>query len=56
MKSCIAETLDKQMEIIKLQAEIIDRLSLALMQHGAIADADLEMLQRAAKMQEEMQE
>lgn len=54
MKSCIAETLDKQMEIIVLQAEIIDHLALALMQHGAIEDADLEMMQRAAKMQEKM--
>lgn len=54
MKSCIADLLDKQAEIIKLQTDIIDRLAAALLQHGTLDDAELEMIQQAAKMQEEI--
>lgn len=54
MKSCIADLLDKQAEIIKLQTDIIDRLAAALLQHGTIEDEELGMIQQAAKMQEEI--
>lgn len=56
MKLCIGEVLDKQAEIIKLQTDIIDRLAVALLQHGTLNDTELEMIQRAAKMQEEVGE
>lgn len=54
MKLCIADLLDKQVEIIKLQTDIIDRLAAALLQHGTIDDEELGMIQQAAKMQEEI--
>ena len=56
MKQCIAELLDRQGEIIRLQADIIDRLSAAVLQHGALDDVELEMISRAAKLQEGIQE
>lgn len=54
VKPCIAELLDKQSEIIKLQTEIIDRLAAVVLQHGMIEDEELRMIQQAAKMQGEV--
>lgn len=54
MKECIADLLDKQSEIIKLQTEIIDRLAAVVLQHGMIGDEELMMMQQAAKMQGEV--
>ena len=54
MKPCIAELLDKQSEIIKLQTEIIDRLAAVVLQHGMIEDKEQRMIQQAAKMQGEV--
>lgn len=54
VKECIADLLDKQNEIIKLQTEIIDRLAAVVLQHGMIGDEELRMMQQAAKMQGEV--
>lgn len=54
MKQCIGEVLEVQSEIIQMQTKIIDHLAAALLQHGAIDDADLEMMQQAARMQEQV--
>ena len=55
MKLAVAETLDKQNEIIKLQADIIDRLSAELLQYGMMADEDLAAIQRAVDLQKEVE-
>lgn len=54
MKQCIGEVLEVQSEIIQMQTKIIDHLAAALLQHGAIDDADLEMMQQAARIQEQV--
>ena len=46
----IAEVLDTQAEIIKLQSDIIDRLSADLLQHQMINETDLNDINAAAKM------
>lgn len=54
MKMTIAETLDKQAEIIKLQTELINRLSVELLQYGMMEDEELKAIQNAAMMQEKI--
>lgn len=54
MKLSIAEVLDKQSEIIKLQTEIIDSLSAELLQNGMITEGDLNNIKKAALMQEDI--
>lgn len=54
MKKTLAETVDLLSKIIRLQTDIIDRLSIELLQHGEIEDAELELIQKAAMMQDEM--
>lgn len=56
MKLCIAEVLDKQSEIIKLQTDIIDRLAAVVLQHGMINEEELEMMQQAANLQKDIEE
>lgn len=50
----IAEVIEKQSEIIRAQQEIIDKLSMALLQHDAMADADLKLIKDAALMQDSL--
>lgn len=52
----IAETLEKQGELIRLQSRIIDRLAIALLQRGTIEKEELDMVKQAARMQEEIKE
>lgn len=52
MKAIIAETLETQNEIIKLQSDIIDRLAARLLQYGQMEDEDLAAIRQAAKWQE----
>jgi hypothetical protein len=56
MKLHIAETLEKQSEIIKMQSDIIDHLAAALLQYGEIAEADLELMKQATTMREDIGE
>ena len=46
----IAEIMDAQCEIIKLQAEIIERLSFMLLQFAEISEEEQRMISRAAEM------
>lgn len=50
----IAEMIEKQSEIIRTQQQIIDSLSLALLQPDALGDADLKRIKDAALMQEDL--
>lgn len=52
----ILTMIEKQSEIIQLQSEIIDTLSLELLQGGVLTDADLKAIEKAAKLQETMNE
>lgn len=52
MKETIAETLDIQKQIIKLQSDIIDRLAAQVLQHWQIAQEDLEAIRQAVELQQ----
>ena len=52
MHTTLAEVIDTQSQIIKLQGDIIDRLAVELMQHGEIAEENLGLMEKAAKMRE----
>ena len=52
----VLEMIEKQLDIIRLQTEIIDTLSLELLQGGALTDTDLKAIEKAAKLQETMNE
>ena len=56
MKLCISEVVDGQARIIQLQTKLIDRLALALLQHGTIEDEELAMIKEAADLQKDMKE
>ena len=53
MHMALAEVIDTQSQIIKLQGDIIDRLAVELMQHGEIAEENLRLMEKAAKIREE---
>ena len=52
--SSVLETLEKQFSIIRLQSEIINTLSLQLLQNGMMTESDLEAIKTAAMMQESL--
>lgn len=52
----VLEMLEKQLDIIQLQTEIIDTLSLELLQGGVLTDTDLKAIEKAAKLQKTMNE
>ncbi len=54
--SSVLEMIGKQSEIIRLQSEIIDTLSLELLQGGVLTGTDLKAIKKAAKLQETMNE
>ena len=54
--SNVLKMIEKQSEIIRLQTEIIDTLSLELLQGGVLTDTDLKAIEKAAKLQEAMNE
>ena len=56
MKLCIAEVLDKQSEIIRLQTGIIDRLAAVVLQHGMIEEEELKIMQQAANLRKDIEE
>lgn len=49
-------TLERQSEIIKLQTNIIDNLSLELLQNGVMTEKDLLDIKKAVTIQKELQE
>lgn len=53
MTEGIAEVLNRLVEIISLQTEIIDRLAGELIQHATLDDEELEMIQQAADLQKD---
>ena len=44
----VLEMIEKQSEIIRLQSEIIDTLSIELLQNGMITEKDLEKIEKVA--------
>ena len=46
--------IEKQLEIIKLQSEIIDALSIELLQNGMLTEKDAIKISEAARMQEKL--
>lgn len=46
----VLEMIEKQSEIIRLQSEIIDTLSIELLQNGMITEKDLEKIEKVAQM------
>ena len=54
MHTTLADVMDTQSRIIKLQSEIIDRLSIELLQRGGIEDEDLKLIEQAAKEREKI--
>lgn len=56
MNMCIAEVITKQSEVIGIMSTVIDHLAAVVLQHGAIDDADLALMQQAALMKEEIKE
>lgn len=52
----ILTMIEKQSEIIKMQSEIIDILSLELLQGGVLTESDLKMIEKAAKLQKTLEE
>lgn len=54
LMSSVLETLEKQFSIIRLQSEIINTLSLQLLQNGMMTESDLEAIKTAAMMQESL--
>lgn len=48
----IAETLDIQGQIIRLQSEIIDRLAAQVLQYGQMAQEDLDAIRQAVELQQ----
>ena len=56
MRTTNAEVMDGQSKIIQLQTKLIDRLALALLQHGTIEDKELAMIKEAADLQKGLEE
>ena len=54
MHTTLADVMDTQSMIIKLQSEIIDRLSIELLQRGGIEEEDLKLIEQAAKEREKI--
>lgn len=54
--SSVLEMIEKQSEIIRLQSEIIDTLSLELLQGGILTDTDLKAIEKVAKLHETINE
>lgn len=54
MHTTLADVMDTQSQIIKLQGDIIDRLSIELLQHGGIEEEDLKLIEQAAKEREKL--
>ena len=52
----VLKMIEKQSEIIQLQSGIIDTLQLELLQGGVLTDRDLKAIEKAAKLQETMNE
>ena len=52
----VLKMIEKQSEIIHLQSEIIDTLSLELLQGGVLTDTDLKAIEKAANLKETMNE
>ena len=52
----VMKTMEKQSEIIKLQADIIDGLAIELLQGGLMTETDLQKIKKAATMQEKLLE
>ena len=52
MHTTLADVMDTQSRIIKLQGDIIDRLSIELLQRGGIEEEDLRLIEQAAKERE----
>ena len=52
----VLKMIEKQSEIIQLQSGIIDTLQLELLQGGVLTDTDLKAIEKAAKLQETMNE
>ena len=56
MKNNIAQTIEDLTEIIQLQTRIIDNLAMELLQHDAITDETLQMIELAATLQSNLDE
>ena len=54
MHTTLADVMDTQSRIMKLQSEIIDRLSIELLQRGGIEEEDLKLIEQAAKEREKI--
>ena len=54
MHTTLADMMDTQSRIIKLQGDIIDRLSIELLQRGGIEEEDLKLIEHAAKEREKI--
>ena len=54
MHTTLADMMDTQSRIIKLQGDIIDRLSIELLQRGGIEEEDLKLIEQAAKEREKI--
>lgn len=54
MHTTLADVMDTQSRIIKLQGDIIDRLSIELLQRGGIEEEDLKLIEQAAKEREKI--
>ena len=54
MHTTLADVMDTQSRIIKLQGDIIDRLSIELLQRGEIEEEDLKLIEQAAKEREKI--
>ena len=54
MRTTLADMMDTQSQIIKLQGDIIDRLSIELLQRGGIEEEDLKLIEQAAKEREKI--
>ena len=54
MHTTLADVMDAQSQIIKLQGDIIDRLSIELLQRGGIEEEDLRLIEQAAKEREKI--
>lgn len=56
MKESLAETLQKQSDIIRIQSGIIDKLALSLLQYTQLEEATLGMMMDAAMKRQEIGE
>lgn len=55
MHTTLADVMDAQSQIIRLQGDIIDRLSIELLQRGGIEDEELKLIEQAAKLKERVE-